>query len=193
MLGLVLPTDEKWAVLANESLAHILVDHAYCEQKAASNGISLIIRYPDRAKLVEVISEVVEEEWSHFMMVMAEMRKRNIPLGPQRVDEYAVRLKKMERKNLDPDTKLLDKLLVCAIIEARSCERFKILSETVEDESLIKFYKELMISEAGHYATFTNLAREYFPKEVVAERLAEMLIIEGEVISEIALERGRIH
>jgi tRNA-(ms[2]io[6]A)-hydroxylase len=182
MLGLKLPTDPRWVNIAEKNIEDILVDHAYCEQKAASTGISLIIQFPEREKLVDTLMPIVAEEWTHFRMVLKELQNRGFKLGPKRIDKYVVELFKLERKGDKIERQLMDKLLISALIEARSCERFKILSENIADEGLQKFYHELMISEASHYVTFVELAKEYMPEEEVKVRLDEMLIAEAEII-----------
>lgn len=193
MLHLQLPTETQWADTALRHLGDILVDHLYCEQKAASNAISMIVRYPHHTQLVDTLSEIVAEEWDHYRRVLAEIRKRNIPVGPQRVDEYAVRLLKFERKGQGQEKSLLDKLLVCAVIEARSCERFKMLSQNVEDPELAAFYYELMASEAGHYTVFTDLARLYFPSMEVSDRLQDLVALEKEIVATLPVIPGRMH
>lgn len=193
MLHLQLPTETQWADTALRNLGDILVDHLYCEQKAASNAISMIVRYPQHTQLVDTLTEIVAEEWDHYRRVLAEIRKRNIPVGPQRVDEYAVRLLKFERKGQGMDKQLLDKLLVCAIIEARSCERFKMLSDNVDDPELKAFYYELMASEAGHYTVFTDLARVYFPPMEVSDRLQDLVALEKEIVATLPVIPGRMH
>jgi tRNA 2-(methylsulfanyl)-N6-isopentenyladenosine37 hydroxylase len=192
MLGLKLATDTRWINIAEKNIEDILVDHAYCEQKAASTGISLIIQFPEREKLVEVVTPIVAEEWTHFRMVLNELKKRGFKLGAKRVDQYVVELFKLERKGDKIERQLMDKLLISALIEARSCERFRILSENILDDDLKKFYHELMISEAGHYATFVDLAKEYMPAEEVKQRLDEMLEEEAKII-EMVGNRARMH
>ena len=192
MLGLKLATDPRWVNIAEKNIEEILVDHAYCEQKAASTGISLILQFPEREKLVEVVSPIVAEEWAHFRMVLRELNKRGFSLGRKRTDEYVTELFKLERKGHKIERQLMDKLLVSALIEARSCERFKLLSEEIADEELKIFYRELMISEAGHYRTFVDLAKEYMPAEEVKERLDEMLAAEAEIIQRLSV-KARIH
>ena len=192
MLGLKLATDPRWVNIAEKNIEEILVDHAYCEQKAASTGISLILQFPEREKLVEVVSPIVAEEWAHFRMVLRELNKRGFSLGRKRTDEYVTELFKLERKGHKIERQLMDKLLVSALIEARSCERFKLLSEEIADEELKIFYRELMISEAGHYRTFVDLAKEYMPAEEVKERLDEMLAAEAEIIKRLSV-KARIH
>ena len=193
MLGLTLPTDPRWVDIASMNIEEILVDHAYCEQKAASACISLIVQFPDKEKLVDVLTPVVAEEWAHFERVLAELKKRGYGLGHQRPDEYVIELLKLERKGGTADWRLTDKLLISAIIEARSCERFRLLSQEIADEELRKFYYELMVSEAGHYATFVDLAKEYAPAEVVKKRLAELLEVEAQIVANMALRGNRMH
>ncbi|MGD1842502.1 MAG: tRNA-(ms[2]io[6]A)-hydroxylase [Thermonemataceae bacterium] len=193
MLGLKLPTDPRWVNIAEKSIAEILIDHAYCEQKAASTCISLIVSYPEKERLVEVLTPVVAEEWSHFERVLEAMKERGISLGATRTDEYVVKLNKLIRKGGNSEERFLDKLLVCALIEARSCERFKLLSENIADEKLKKFYYELMISEAGHYVNFIDLAKAYLPEEQVKQRLQEMLEAEAEIIEQLAVRGDRMH
>lgn len=193
MLGLKLETDPRWINVAQMNIEEILIDHAYCEQKAASTGISLILQFPEREKLVEVVSPIVAEEWGHFRMVLKELNKRGYKLGKKRVDQYVVELFKLERKGDKMERQLMDKLLISALIEARSCERFKILSENLLDEGLKVFYHELMISEAGHYRTFLDLAKEYMPAEEVKQRLDEMLEAEAQIIRNISVRGDRVH
>lgn len=192
-LGLELPTDPRWINIASMHLGDILIDHAYCEQKAASSCISLIVHYPEKAKLVEVLTPIVSEEWGHFQRVLKELKKRNIPLGRQRKDEYVGQLMKLVRNKGDYEEALLDKLLICALVEARSCERFKLLSESLDDPSLQKFYRELMVSEAGHYRTFIELAENYIPKPEVHRRWKEMLQFEAQIIESLEPRGDRMH
>jgi tRNA 2-(methylsulfanyl)-N6-isopentenyladenosine37 hydroxylase len=193
MLGLKLPTDPRWVNIAEKNIEEILVDHAYCEQKAASSCISLIVQYPDRQKLVDVLTPVVAEEWSHFERVLEELKKRGHALGRQRSDEYVVELNKHLRKGGSQEQQLMEKLLLNALIEARSCERFKLLSENIADAELRKFYYELMVSEATHYTNFINLAMEYQPEPVVKKRWQELLETEAQIISQMALRGDRMH
>ncbi|KOY86716.1 tRNA hydroxylase [bacterium 336/3] len=193
MLGLQLPTDPRWANLAEKTIAEILIDHAYCEQKAASSCISLIIHYPERKKLVEVLTPVVAEEWGHFERVMEKMKERNIEFGRKRKDEYVEKLLTLTKKGGSKDQQLVEQLLINAIIEARSCERFKILSQNIADEDLKKFYYELMISEAGHYVNFVDLAKEYMPEDYVKTRLNELLEQEAEIIKNLDIRGDRVH
>ncbi|MGB3616862.1 MAG: tRNA-(ms[2]io[6]A)-hydroxylase [Catalinimonas sp.] len=192
MLGLKLPTDPRWADVASKQLADILVDHAYCEQKAASAGISMIVQYPELEKLVDVMTDLVAEEWGHFERVMAELRKRDLPFGRPRRDEYAVALRQLIRRG-NREWQLMDNLLVNALIEARSCERFKLLSEQLADAGLRKFYYELMVSEAGHYVTFVDLANEYCARDAVRARLQELLAAEAGIIEGLQVRGDRMH
>jgi tRNA-(ms[2]io[6]A)-hydroxylase len=193
MLGLKMETDPRWVDIASKSIEEILIDHAYCEQKAASSGISLIILFPDRVELVEELTAIVAEEWSHFERVLKELRKRGFQLGESRKDEYVFKLQKIEKKGGSRETQIMEKLLLCALIEARSCERFKLLHENLEDPELKKFYYEFMVSEAGHYTSFVNLAKIYNPEEKVKNRLKEMLEAEGEIIRGLEWRQDRVH
>jgi tRNA-(ms[2]io[6]A)-hydroxylase len=193
ILKLQLPTDPRWVTLVDENLEEILVDHAYCEQKAASSCISLIVQFPERSKLVDTLTPIVAEEWEHFSRVLAQLRKRGYTLGKKRTDAYAVALGKQERKGGRIERQLMDKLLINALIEARSCERFKILWKNLQDEELKQFYYELMASEAGHYVTFIKLAKEYMPEDVVKARWEELLKIEAEIIAGMEVRPDRMH
>ena len=193
ILGLHLPTDPRWVDLTTISLQDILTDHAYCEQKAATSCISLIQRYPDKTELVNELSPIVTEEWGHFRLVLQELRKRNLHLGKQRKDEYVNKLLQFEIKGGREEDRLLDKLLICALIEARSCERFKRLSEGLNDDYLRNFYRRFMESEAGHYVTFIELAETYIDKEKVRRRWDEWLAYEAEVIQHLEPRGDRMH
>ncbi len=193
ILGLRLPTDPRWVNLAGISLEAILTDHAYCEQKAATSCITLIQRYPDREKLVTELSPIVTEEWGHFRLVLAELLKRGLRLGKQRKDLYVNKLLEFQKKGGSPEDRLLDQLLTMALIEARSCERFKRLSEGLDDTYLRKFYRRFMESEAGHYTLFIDLAETYIDKEKVRKRWTEWLNYEAEVIQSTAVRGDRIH
>jgi tRNA 2-(methylsulfanyl)-N6-isopentenyladenosine37 hydroxylase len=193
MLGLKLPTDPRWVNIAEKNIGDILIDHAYCEQKAASSCISLIVRYPDKEKLVEALTPIVSEEWAHFRMVLRELKKRNIPLGKPRKDEYVAKLNALVRKGIHPDRQFLDQLLVNALIEARSCERFRLLSLHIADDELKTFYHDLMASEAGHYMNFVELAKTYTPEEAVKNRLNELLEAEAQIIASLEMRSDRMH
>ena len=193
ILGLKLPTDPRWVDLANISLQEILTDHAYCEQKAATYCISLIQRFSDKQKLVEELAPIVTEEWGHFRLVLAELQKRNLSLGLQRKDIYVNELKVFQKQGGSPDDRFLDQLLIMALIEARSCERFKRLSEGLTDDYLKKFYRRFMESEAGHYTLFIELAETYLPKEKVRQRWEEWLQYEKTVMDKMVVRGDRIH
>ena len=193
ILGLHLPTDPRWVNLAEISLQEILTDHAYCEQKAATSCISLIQRYPDKEKLVTELAPIVTEEWGHFRLVLAELKKRNLQLGRQRKDEYVNKLKEFEYKGDSYNDRFLDKLLVFALIEARSCERFKRLSEGLEDEYMKKFYRRFMESEAGHYSLFIELAETYADKDKVRNRWSQWLEYEAGIMKGLEIRGDRIH
>lgn len=193
ILGLHLPTDPRWVNLAEKSMEEILTDHAFCEQKAATSCISLIQRYSDKEDIVKEVSPIVTEEWGHFRQVLAELEKRNLKLGRQRKDDYVNELLKFETKGGREEDRFLDKLLLCALIEARSCERFKRLSEGLDDEYMRNFYRKFMESEAGHYTLFINLAEKHMDKEKVRKRWQEWLIYEANVMKELALRGDRVH
>jgi tRNA-(ms[2]io[6]A)-hydroxylase len=192
MLGLKLPTDPRWVNIAEKSIEDILIDHAFCEQKAASTGISLIVRYSDLTKLVSEVTPLVAEEWGHFRRVLKEMAKRGVSLGIARKDDYVIGLQSHMIKG-NSQGLLLEKLLVSALIEARSCERFRLLSLYCADESLRGFYHEFMVSEAGHYRMFIDLAKEYYPEEQVKKRWQEWLDIEAKVLAGLELRGDRVH
>ncbi|HEV8081632.1 MAG TPA: tRNA-(ms[2]io[6]A)-hydroxylase [Chitinophagaceae bacterium] len=193
ILGLRLVTDPRWVDLTSISLEDILTDHAWCEQKAANSCISLIQKYNDKEELVNELSPIVTEEWGHFRQVLGELRKRNLALGKQRKDEYVNKLLEFQKKGGSPQERLLDQLLTMALIEARSCERFKRLSEGLTDEYMRKFYRKFMESEAGHYTLFINLAETYINKETVRKRWKEWLAYESEVIINLEVRGDRIH
>jgi tRNA 2-(methylsulfanyl)-N6-isopentenyladenosine37 hydroxylase len=193
ILGLQLPTDPRWVDLAGKSLEEILTDHAYCEQKAATSCISLIQRYSDKEKLVTELSPIVTEEWGHFRQVLAELQKRNLKLGRQRKDEYVNALLNFQVKGGSEEDNLLDRLLTMAMIEARSCERFKRLSEGLNDEYLRNFYRRFMESEAGHYALFIDLAQTYIDKEKVRRRWNQWLAHESRIMEQLEVRGDRIH
>lgn len=192
-LGLELPTDPRWVNIAEKNIQDILIDHAYCEQKAASSCISLIILYPDREKLVKTLTPVVAEEWSHFERVLEELKKRGFSLGKPRKDEYVEALNKIILKGRSREAQLVERLLINALIEARSCERFKLLWKNIPDEALSKFYYELMISEAGHYKNFLRLAKTYMPEAYVNQRWNEILEQEAAIMATLEVRGDRMH
>jgi tRNA-(ms[2]io[6]A)-hydroxylase len=193
ILGLQLPTDPRWVDLASISLEDILTDHAWCEQKAATSCISLIQRYSQKEKLVQELSPIVTEEWGHFRLVLAELNKRGLKLGRQRKDLYVNKLMEFELKGANEEERFLDKLLIFALIEARSCERFKRLSEGLPDDYLRQFYRRFMESEAGHYHLFIGLAETYIEKEKVRKRWKEWLDYEASIIQDLEIRGDRIH
>jgi tRNA-(ms[2]io[6]A)-hydroxylase len=193
ILGLKLATDPRWVDLASISLEAILTDHAWCEQKAATSCISLISRYSDKEKLITELSPIVTEEWGHFRQVLTEMHKRNLPLGKQRKDIYVNKLLEFQKKGGSPEERFLDHLLTMALIEARSCERFKRLSEGLQDEYMKKFYRKFMESEAGHYTLFINLAEHYLPKIIVRKRWKEWIEFETQLMQSMEVRGDRIH
>ena len=193
ILGLQLPTDPRWVNLAAMDIQAILTDHAYCEQKAALTCISLIQRYSDREKLVFDLSPIVTEEWGHFRLVLNELKKRNLSLGKQRKDIYVNKLIEFQKKGGREEDRMLDQLLTMALVEARSCERFKRLSEGLDDKYLRNFYRRFMESEAGHYTLFINLSETYFDKEKVRIRWNEWLAYEANIMDSIEVRGDRIH
>ena len=192
MLGLKLPTDPRWANIAEKNIEEILTDHAYCEQKAASTAISLIVGYPEKPELVDKMTALAREEMGHFQMVHNRIMQRGLTLGRERKDAYVGQLSTFFPKGGDRELRLIHRLLVCALIEARSCERFRVLSENLEDKELSEFYHTLMISEANHYTMFLKLARTYGKREEVDQMWQDLLEYEAEVISNLGTE-GLIH
>ncbi len=192
-LGLELPTDPRWVDIAEKNIEDILVDHAYCEQKAASSCISLIVQFPDKEKLIDVLTPVVSEEWAHFELVIEHLRKRGYKLGKQRKDEYVARLNSILKKGGSRDEQLVEKLLMNALIEARSCERFRLLWKNIADEDLQRFYYDLMVSEAGHYHNFIELAKSYMSPERVDVRWKEFLAEEAQIMKELTPRADRMH
>jgi tRNA-(ms[2]io[6]A)-hydroxylase len=193
ILGLKLPTDPRWVDIAAISLQDILTDHAFCEQKAATQFISLIQKYHDKTELVEALAPVVTEEWGHFRMVLAELKKRGLTFGKQRKDEYVNLLLQSEPKNISSEDRLLHKLMICALIEARSCERFRLLSLHIEDEPLRNFYHKFMISEAGHYRLFLDIAKVYFEEDLVRKTWSDWLQIEKNILKDLKPRGDRMH
>jgi tRNA-(ms[2]io[6]A)-hydroxylase len=193
ILGLQLPTDPRWVNLAGMDLQEILTDHAYCEQKAATQCITLIQRYSRNEILVKELAPIVTEEWGHFRLVLQELHKRGLKLGQQRKDEYVNKLRLFEKTGGNEQDRLTDQLLGFALIEARSCERFKRLSEGLEDPYMRNFYRRFMESEAGHYALFIELAETYAPKEIVRDRWQQWLEYEAGIVPLLEVRGDRIH
>jgi len=193
MLHLKLSTDPRWANLAEKSIEEILVDHAFCEQKAATSCISLIVTYSYLKPIVDAITPVVREEWDHFSLVLQEIYKRGFELGKPRKDEYVNKLLSFQKRGVSKEIVLVDKLLTNALIEARSCERFKLLSEKLSDPYFKKFYHSFMVSEAGHYRLFMDLAKIYKSEEYVKKRWEEFLIFEKKIMTQLELRGDRMH
>ena len=182
MLGLKLPTDPRWVALVESNISEVLTDHAWCEQKAASNAISTIVRYPELTDLVEELTRIAQEEMEHFGLVVEKIKARGWTLGPERKDPYIHDLAAFIKKGGSREAQLVDRLLLAAMIEARSCERFRMLSERIADEDLRTFYHDLMISEAQHYTTFLGFARKYGGRIDVDARWKEFLEHEADII-----------
>jgi len=182
MLGLKLLTDPRWANIAESNLEEILSDHAWCEQKAASNAIMLITQNPEYEDLVHELTAIAIEEMEHFKMVIEIIKERGYTLTRERKDDYVGQLMKFNKKDGSRNQAFIDRLLFAAMIEARSCERFRVLSQNIKDEKLAKFYYDLMVSEANHYTTFLNFARKYATDLDVDKRWQEWLAFEGELI-----------
>jgi tRNA-(ms[2]io[6]A)-hydroxylase len=193
VLGLNLPTDPRWTDLVRMNIEDILTDHAWAEQKATSSCISMIIQFSEYQKVVEILSPVVTEEWGHFRMVLKELKKRGFRLGPHRSDEYVVQLRKIEKKGGNRLQQLVEKCLINALIEARSAERFKLLWKNIPDAGLQEFYHQLMISEAGHYANFIQLAKDHMEEGYVMNRWKEYLHAEAEIIQDLGIRGDRMH
>ncbi len=192
-LGLELPTDPRWVNMTEKSLEEILTDHAYCEQKATTTCISLVQMYPELDMLIDEIMPVVTEEWGHFRLVISELRKRNLTLGRQRKDLYVNELLKFQKKGGSHKDRLLERLLTCAVIEARSCERFRLLSINLADTELRQFYHGFMVSEAGHYKMFLKLAKHYCGTDKALKRWAEYLEFEAQLMKSMSPDGTRIH
>jgi len=182
MLGLKLLTDPRWANIAESNLEEILTDHAWCEQKAASNAISLITQNSELEDLVHELTAIAIEEMEHFKMVIDIIKERGYELGRERKDDYVGQLMKFAKKDGSRNQAFIDRLLFAAMIEARSCERFRVLSKNIKDQDLAKFYHDLMVSEANHYTTFLNFAKKYTKDVDVDKRWKEWLEFEGNLI-----------
>ena len=185
MLGLKLPTDPRWVNIVEKNIDEILTDHAFCEQKAASTAISLIVSFPEYTDLVQEMVALVKEEISHFKMVHDRILARGKALGRDRKDEYVIQLLKFFPKGGSRDVQLVHRLLYAALIEARSCERFRLLSEELEDKELAKFYHNLMVSEANHYTMFLGFARQYGNREEVDKKWHDLLEYEAQIMKEL--------
>ena len=183
MLGLKLPTDPRWVNIVEKNIEDILTDHAFCEQKATSTAISLIVSFPEYTELVQEMTALVKEEMSHFKMVHDKIIARGWTLGRDRRDDYVIQLIKFFPKGGNRTTQLVHRLLYAALIEARSCERFRLLSEELQDKELAKFYRDLMASEANHYTMFLGFARKYGNKKEVDAKWQQLLVYESEIIA----------
>ena len=192
-LGLKLATDPSWVNIAEMNIEHILIDHAYCEQKATSSTISLIVQFPEKQRLVDQLTPVVREEWHHFERVMGELGKRGLCLETRRRDQYVQALQCLTKTGGDRANQLMEKLLLSALIEARSCERFRLLWKYLADQGLRDFYHDMMISEAGHYKLYLALALHYLPAELVQPRWKELLAYESEIMSALPPSLNRLH
>lgn len=180
MLGLKFETETSWVEVAKNGLKQVLTDHAFAEQKAASNAVSIIINYSEETELVQAMSDIAIEEMEHFKMVHEFMVERGMVLGREQTNDYAKHLHSYFKKTKDRTDALIQRLLIAALIEARSCERFKVFSENIEDESLAEFYRELMVSEANHYTVFLGFARKYQDRTIVDEKWEGLLAYEAE-------------
>ncbi len=183
MLKLKLPTDPSWVKnVVEKNISEILTDHAWCEQKAATNAISIVVKFPEYPELVQQMIALAREELQHFEMVHEQILKRGLTLGRERKDDYVGLLYKFMRTGGNRNEVLIDRLLFAAMIEARSCERFKVLSENIDDAGLSVFYHELMVSEATHYTMFIGFARKYAGSVNVDQRWNEWLEYEARII-----------
>ena len=192
MLGLQLPTDPRWVNIVEKNIEEILTDHAYCEQKATSTAISLIVSFPEYTELVQEMVLLVKEEISHFKMVHDKILERGWTLGRDRKDDYVIALTKFFPKGGSRTTQLVHRLLYAALIEARSCERFRLLSEQLEDKTLADFYRKLMVSEANHYTMFLGFARQYGDREEVDKKWKALLAFEAEIMQDLS-KKETIH
>jgi len=182
MLGLKLPTDPRWVNIVEKNIEEILTDHAFCEQKAASTAISLIVQFPEYSELVQEMTSLAREEMAHFKMVHDKIIARGWVLGKERKDDYVIELMKFFPKGGSKNTHLVHKLLYAALIEARSCERFRLLSEHIADTELAEFYKNLMVSEANHYTMFLKFARHYGNRKEVDQKWQDLLDYEAGIM-----------
>ncbi len=192
MLGLKLPTDPRWVNIVEKNIEEILTDHAFCEQKATSTAISLIVSFPEYTELVQEMTSLVKEEMSHFKMVHDKIIERGWTLGRDRKDDYVIQLVKFFPKGGSRTTQLVHRLLYAALIEARSCERFRLLSEELQDKELAEFYRKLMVSEANHYTMFLGFARKYGNRKEVDQKWQKLLDYEAEIMKNLG-DKEYIH
>ena len=184
MLRLKLATEKRWAELAEKNLKEAMIDHAFCEQKAASSAISIIINFPDYPELVKKMSEIAIEEMEHFRAVHDKILARGWKLKLGRKNDYVNKISKFFPKTSDRKLNLINKLLLAAMIEARSCERFRVLTLTIKDKELVEFYHELTKSEAGHFALFLNFAKKYADGIDIEAKWQEFLKFEAEIVQD---------
>jgi tRNA-(ms[2]io[6]A)-hydroxylase len=192
MLGLKLPTDPRWVNIVEKNIEDILTDHAFCEQKATSTAISLIVSFPEYTELVQEMVALVKEEISHFKMVHDKIIERGWTLGRDRKDDYVQQLITFFPKGGSRTTQLVHRLLYAALIEARSCERFRLLSEELQDQELSEFYRKLMVSEANHYTMFLGFARQYGDRKEVDKKWGQLLDFEAEIMKDLG-KKETIH
>ena len=186
MLGLKLPTDPRWVNIVEKNVEDILTDHAFCEQKAASTAISFIVSFPEYSDLVTEMTALVKEEISHFKMVHDRILQNGWTLGRDRRDDYVLKLVSFFPKGGSRTTQLVHRLLYAALIEARSCERFRLLSEQLKDQELAEFYRKLMISEANHYTMFLGFARQYGERKEVDQKWQDLLNFEADIMKDLS-------
>lgn len=192
MLGLKLPTDPRWAEIAEKNIEEILIDHAWCEQKAASTAVSLIVSFPEFPELVNEMTALAREEMAHFKMVHEKLLSRGYVLGRDRKDDYVIKIRGFFPKGGSRIDQMVHRLLIAALIEARSCERFRILSEELKEDELKEFYRQLMISEATHYTLFLNFARQYGNRKEVDQKWQDLLTFEADVMRDLG-KKESIH
>lgn len=182
MLGLQFETETSWVEVAQNGLQQLLTDHAFAEQKAASNAVSIIINYSEETELVKDMSDIAIEEMEHFRMVHTLMVSRDMVLGKATKNDYALNLQKFFPHTNNRTEALVHRLLVAALIEARSCERFKVFADNMDDQELSDFYRDLMVSEANHYTLFLGYARKYMNREIVDKKWHDLLAFEAEMM-----------
>lgn len=181
MLNLKSATLPEWLPSVRSHLDELLIDHAHCEKKAAGTAMNLIFAYVDRVELVRELTAIVNEELEHFAQVLDLLERRGIRFRRLKPSDYGRRLNDLVRKQ-EP-YKAVDRLLVAALIEARSCERFAILRDEINDPELADFYGSLFESEARHHATYVRFAREFADEDVVRDRLEALAAAEAEIVS----------
>lgn len=181
MLNLQSATSDQWLIQVDQSLSEILVDHAHCEHKAAATAMSLMGTYIVNQDVCREMTRIVEEELEHFHLVIALLTRRGIPFERQQPGHYGRELNALVRPN-EPQ-RAVDRLLIAGLIEARSCERFNLLADHVEDRELADFYRSLFESEARHHTTYVRLAKLFADDVTVRARLIELSRQEAEIIA----------